>query len=202
MAITLTEMQRSALLEAGNIGSGHAAIALSQLMGRKIMIAIPSIEIVELQDFSRILPDDRSVYIMVSVPVLGDVGGSMHFVMEQEKSFRFCDIVMGQVANTTKKMGTIESSVMKEVGGIVINSYLNAVGDMTEMSISISVPDFLIGGSSDLQIEMNKNRQMSDPRQFMCIETEFIEEEERVDGYLILVPTGDAIGKIIKALKV
>lgn len=39
--IKLFEMQKSTLLEAGNIGSGHAAIALSQLMGRKVMVAIP-----------------------------------------------------------------------------------------------------------------------------------------------------------------
>ncbi|MFH1791256.1 MAG: chemotaxis protein CheC, partial [Candidatus Omnitrophota bacterium] len=49
MKHNLTNAQLDALKEATNIGAGHAAIALSQLIGRKIMIAVTD---------SRIIPSD------------------------------------------------------------------------------------------------------------------------------------------------
>ena len=49
----LSEFQLSALAEAGNIGSGHAAIALSQLIGHKIMVAVTKVQVVNVKEYFR-----------------------------------------------------------------------------------------------------------------------------------------------------
>src|SRR2546429_5158361 len=52
----LKELQIDALREVANIGAGHAATALSQLTNRRIMISVPQINIVRLEE----VPDLRS----------------------------------------------------------------------------------------------------------------------------------------------
>jgi len=41
--LNLTDEQKDALSEVGNIGAGHAATALSQLIKKKVMISVPSL---------------------------------------------------------------------------------------------------------------------------------------------------------------
>ena len=49
---------RDAFLEIGNIGAGHAATALSQMLKRRIDISLPRVNIIDLDDFTKSLPFD------------------------------------------------------------------------------------------------------------------------------------------------
>ena len=46
---SLKAIQRDALKEVANIGAGHAATALSQMIGGTIMISVPTINISRLE---------------------------------------------------------------------------------------------------------------------------------------------------------
>ncbi len=47
---SLKAIQIDALREVANIGAGHAATALSQMIGDTIMISVPTINIARLED--------------------------------------------------------------------------------------------------------------------------------------------------------
>jgi chemotaxis protein CheC len=47
---TLKAIQVDALREVANIGAGHAATALSQMIGQTIMISVPTINVSRLED--------------------------------------------------------------------------------------------------------------------------------------------------------
>ena len=47
---TLKPNQLDALREVANIGAGHAATALSQMVGSTIMISVPRINVTRLED--------------------------------------------------------------------------------------------------------------------------------------------------------
>lgn len=199
----LNEMQRSALQEAGNIGSGHAAIALSQLMGRRIMIAIPSIQLFELEELENIVNGKNKIFVQISFSVLGDVRGAIIFVLEKSMALKLCDVVMGQEAEKTKLVSELEQSALKEVGSILSASYLNALSEMTKLSLIISVPEYSIGDAKLIdKILVHKDLDPVKIKEGLCIKTEFIEFANRMEGYLIFVPTQDAIEKILNRLKV
>ncbi len=198
----LSEMQKSALLEAGNIGSGHSAIALSQLMGRKIMIAIPSIEIVQLKDVSRLLNYEHDV-VQIGMAVLGDIMGVMFFTQSEESAKQLCDVVMGQEKGTTVALGEIEISAMKEIGSILGASYLNALSEMTKMLMLISVPELAVGKMDMMEgFLRRKEVKIAKESDIFCIRTEFIEAAAQIEGYLIFTPDDDSIDKLMEALGV
>lgn len=190
-------------MEAGNIGSGHAAIALSQLMGKKIMIAIPSISLIELTDLSGVLEDGDRSYVLVDLMVLGDIKGTIIFTLDEVTALALCDIIMGQPKNTSQALGEIELSAIKEVGSIMSASYLNAVGDMIGKSLIVSVPEFQVGKREVLEkILAKKNIERGDSDQVFCIKTEFVEAAEKIEGYLIFMPSGNSIETIVGLLGV
>ena len=50
----LSDLQKDALKELGNIGAGHAATALSQLLNATIKLGEPTIEVIKFRDVSDI----------------------------------------------------------------------------------------------------------------------------------------------------
>lgn len=202
MTRKLSEIQKSALLEAGNIGGGHSAIALSQLMGKKIMVAIPSIDIVPLKNIRSVLNYEQDV-VQVGMVVFGDITGMIFFALKEDSSKALCDIVMGQVNGTTQKFGELEISAMKEVGSILGASYLNALSFMTKMSMVVSVPEFSVGEIDLLESILRKKEiRINSEADIFCIRTEFIEAQTKIEGFLIFTPDDNSIDRLIRALGV
>ena len=54
-SIMLTEQQRDALQEVGNIGAGNAANALAKMINRRVDINIPAVEMVELDAYADVI---------------------------------------------------------------------------------------------------------------------------------------------------
>lgn len=203
MAIKISEMQKSALLEAGNIGSGHAAIALSQLMGRKIMIAIPSVEVFDLPGLNGKLDGKETKTVQISLSVLGSARGVVIFTIKEEMAFMLCDIVMGQPQNQTKMLSNLELSALKEVGSIIGASYLNAISELTGLSLIVSTPEYYLGKLSLIdKILTKKEIDIKEVKDVLCIKTEFIESAAKIEGYLFFVPVGESVERIMNALGV
>ncbi len=79
---SMTPLQLDALKEVSNIGTGNAATALSQLLGRKIDMNVPDINIVPFEEVMEEIGDEK-VAVGVLVRVLGDTPGNILFVFEK-----------------------------------------------------------------------------------------------------------------------
>lgn len=196
----MNELQMSALLEAGNIGSGHAAIALSQLMGRKIMIAIPAIDLHSANDIGMVFGDENADYVSVRLGVYGDVRGIMLMTMKLQMACSLCDIILGRANGSTAAVGEMEMSAIKEVTSILSGSYLNAISKMTEFSILMSTPNYDVGSALSITSILEKDECMSD--ELLCIKTEFLQMDIKVEGYMVFFPFDDAVDKMLEALGV
>lgn len=56
---SMTPLQLDALKEVSNIGTGNAATALSQLLGRKIDMNVPDINIVPFEEVMEEIGDEK-----------------------------------------------------------------------------------------------------------------------------------------------
>ena len=69
----LGELQLDALREVANIGAGHAATALSELTGRRIMVDVPEVRVVRLEEVGALVGDPGDAAAAVFVRLEGDV---------------------------------------------------------------------------------------------------------------------------------
>lgn len=196
----LTEMQLSALTEAGNIGSGHAAIALSQLLGRKIMIAVTKVRVTDVDEFSNIVGREKLI-TGVYLKALGDVQGAILLALERDGALRFSDVIMNYKMGSTKILSEMEQSAIKEAGSILSASYLNALSELMKLTIIPSVPRLIID-KAGVVFESVFNNVFKKSDVLIGIETEFIEASTRIKGYFLFMPEEKGLEILLGALGV
>lgn len=197
----LTEMQRSALGEMGNIGAGHAATALSQLIKKRIDITVPDVNILPLEEVTGIIGDPESVVASVYLRLLGGLTGKIILIFPKESALLLADTVMGKGAGSSKVLDEIDRDALNEVGNILTGSYLGALGRFLGVTLIQSVPSmaFDMVGSiiesliADITIETDF---------VLLIETEIIVASSKIKLYFILIPNPDAISAFLDALGV
>ncbi len=193
--LEFNDIQIDALKEVGNIGIGNAATAMSQLLGRKIQITVPKVNVIKLEDvFSRI--DGEEIVYAVIARVLGDTPGNMLFVFDKKTIFKIVESLVGEMGEELNEVGY---SVLGEMGNIIFTTYMNAIGKLTNLSLFPSVPavtkDMLCAILSTTFIEAG---QYSD--NVLDIETDFVQEKEELRGNFYFIPMPGSLEKILESL--
>jgi len=78
----LSALQLDALKEVSNIGAGNAATALSMMIGRKVDMTVPAVNIVKLED---IVEENGECEVAGTVVrVLGDIAGNIFWYSKSQ----------------------------------------------------------------------------------------------------------------------
>ncbi len=128
-----TEMQQSALREIANIGSGHAATALSQLLGRPVEINYSEALLTVLAEAIDRIGAPMSRSAVVDTPIQAD-GGTVLLVFPDDTGEQLCQLL------GTSLSEEIGLTALQEVGNILATSYLNAIVEMTGMKLEPEPP--------------------------------------------------------------
>jgi chemotaxis protein CheC len=128
-----TAMQQSALAEIANLGSGHAATALSGLLGRPVDVGYSEATLTVL---ARAIdevgaPMNRSA--LVDTPIQGDEGNVI-LIFPEESAAELCGLLGTSIEDETGR------SALQEVGNILSASYLNAIVEMTGLALEPDPP--------------------------------------------------------------
>ena len=194
----LNSMQLDALKEVTNIGAGNGATVLSQLLNTKIDMSVPSVNIIDFNDFYRGIPEDEIV-TGILVRVLGDAPGNILFIFRQEEAENIIEILMGSQQELD---GEMANSVLCEIGNIISASYMNAISSLTSLRLMPSVPavayDML---SAILTTTFIETAQVSDS--VLEIKTMLLgEQSEKIGGDFYYIPMPGSLEKILNSIGV
>jgi chemotaxis protein CheC len=128
-----TELEQSALREIANIGSGHAATALSQLLGRPVEIGYSEALLTVLAEAIDRIGAPMSRSTLVDTPIQAD-GGTVLLVFPDETGEELCRLL------GTSLSDELGRTALQEVGNILATSYLNAIVEMTGMDLEPEPP--------------------------------------------------------------
>lgn len=197
----LTEMQMSGLKETLNIGCGHAALALSQMIGRKIMIAVVHPEILPSEDFlNNIIGDKHKPVLSVYIQTLGESQGAVIFMFERESALRLIDLVRGKKVGETTFIDETTQSVLKEVGSILTGAFFTVISDMMGLRFFHNVPYFASDTAESVMFGVCE-KIFGDRKKRMCLATEFIESQHKITGAFAFVPTDETMELMLERLK-
>ncbi|MGE5580934.1 MAG: chemotaxis protein CheC [Bacillota bacterium] len=197
----LNQTHLDVLKEIGNIGAGHSATALAQLISEKIKMTVPDVSIMPLGEVSDILGGAEEEVVGIFMRVLGDAPGKIIFLFSVLEARTLIDMILHSPEGTTQKFGEFEQSAMKEIGNIMTGAYLYALTKLTGLHQLSSVPAF----SCDM-VGAIINSALADlgiiGDYALLIETEFILIERKINGHFFLVPDPGALEIILGALGV
>jgi chemotaxis protein CheC len=199
---TLKAIQLDALREVANIGAGHAATALSQMIGATIMISVPQITIAPLEDVPPQVSEPEEPVAAVLMHMLGDLTGRTMLVFPKPTAIRLAELLLRQPGGTLE-FNEMEQSAIKEAGNILSSAYMNALSDFMGMMLLPSPPSLAVDMSA--AVLTTAYLQFGNDRDYVfCVESEFMMQEigERLRGFFLLLPDPASLQAILKAIHV
>src|SRR4249919_2354917 len=98
--LSLKELQLDALREVANIGAGHAATALSQMIGQTIMISVPTINVSRLEEIPPQLSAPDEPVAAVLMHMLGDLTGRTLLVFPRRTAHYLASLLIRKPPTT------------------------------------------------------------------------------------------------------
>jgi chemotaxis protein CheC len=201
--LQLTPVELDALRETASIGAGHAATALSQMTGSRIMITVPQISITALEDVPATITDGEEPVAAVMMQMLGDLTGRSLLVFPRETALRLARLMMRRPYQKGAPLADLEQSALKEAGNILSGAFLNALSEFLGLMLLPSPPSLAVDMST--AVLTTAFAQFGADRDILfAIETQFLfdDKEERLRGFFLLLPDLASLRVILRAIRV
>ncbi len=197
----LTSMEIDVLGEIGNIGSGNAATALSEMLGHPINIDVPEVIILDYDNVMNILGGPEKIISAVLVELSQDLSGIMLFIQEKDFLSSVMSEIMMKPIESFDELDDMDRSAIVEIGNILMGSYVNAVAQLTGLHIDISVPSHTINmAGAILSVPLVSVAEEYD--YIVMIKANFLIEDKRVSGDIFMVLDMGSLKKMLTNLGV
>ncbi|MFW9939957.1 MAG: chemotaxis protein CheC [Candidatus Thorarchaeota archaeon] len=190
----LTPEQLDTLKELGNIGSGHAIIALSKLLNNEIEVSLTSAEIIPFWKVPTLFknPNLEVFGIYSEIPYMSDF--SIIQIFSKESIVNLINLLNmnGKICleniRSIKNLDHLSVSVVTEIGNILTGHYASALADILSIKL---VPNVPIVALDTLNAMLNgiiaKYSQLSD--YLVLINTKLTLPEIKLDCTMCFIPS-------------
>ncbi len=195
----LKDLELDALKEIANIGAAHSATAVSQLIGARVDINVPSVSVIRAQDLPDPLGGPEKVVAGIYFRIFGDAPGKLLICLPEESVAPLVGMMMGQEPAAGQALDDMQQSALKEMGNILCSSYLNALARFLEMQLLPSVPALAIDMVSSLLSTVLAEVAEQQP-QALLVETQMSSPGRPLKMHLFLLPDEGALAAMLRAL--
>ncbi|HZW82274.1 MAG TPA: chemotaxis protein CheC [Candidatus Deferrimicrobium sp.] len=188
--------QLDALRELTNIGASHAATALSQLLKVRVNLKVPSVEMVPFQRVHSLNGDPSTLVVAVYLKVLEECPGKALFMFDPESAQNIASFLNESPVSQDLYNDEMALSSLKEVGNILLGSFLNALSRLTKLKLNFSVPAIAVDmAGAILDAVILDGGYLED---WVFIETKFA--GNKVRGTLAFLPDPGTLDNLLGAL--
>lgn len=186
------------LKEIGNIGAGNATTAIANMLGMKMDMSVPNVELLPVEKIGGVIGSEDQVVVGIMLGVETDIQGSMMFLMDLPSAHHLVNKLMMRDPDYDAEFDEMDLSALKEIGNIISGAYLSALSGLTNLTITPTVPYVSIDmAAAILSVPAIEFGMVGDNA--LLINTE-IGDDQGIKGYFILMPEGDSYSKILSSL--
>ena len=134
----LTEMEKSAISEVGNISMGSSATALSTLINQNVNITTPQVSYGTLEEIKNNYPIPS---VVVEVEYIEGLAGNNVLIVKERDATIIANLMMGQDPETeVEELDEVQISAVSEAMNQMMGSSSTAMAELFDMQINISHP--------------------------------------------------------------
>ncbi len=188
--------------EISNIGSGNASTSLAIMLDEIVDIGIPKSDMIKFSDITNSYSSPEELVVGTVLQLSGDMEGFIMVIMKIDSAINLlsklikkeikCDI--NDYSSVCEKLSPIG-----EVCNILCGTYLTAISEMTNLTISPSIPYF----SVDMVMAiMNLPISLYGPvaDSILSIETDFFTTDLEIEGKYYFIPKVESCEKLLSSL--
>lgn len=187
------------LREAGNIASGNAMTALSQLINSTLDMSVARVKIDTIQELPEVLGSPEEVIAGMLINVSGDFNAMLLLAFETESAIGIVNRMLGKNLKGLEEFDEMAHSVLCETGNILAGTYLSALNTFTGLKLDVSSPQIAI----DMAGAILSNPAIEFVREdntMLFIETVFKDVNGLLNGTYILIFDNVAYSRVINSL--
>ena len=197
----LTSLEIDTLREIGSIGTGNAATALSQMLGKEVRITMPEVRIMGYNEAIEWIGGPEEITAGVLVKLSGQINGIMLSVQQLEFVNLVLDSALKKKIKDYSELKELESSALVEVGNIMISTFINALSGLAGMDVKLTVPAFTVDmQGAILAVPMAEYGGQSD--YIMTIGGNFVCDNKQVPCRLLMSPDLRSLNALFRKLGV
>ncbi len=146
-----TDLQLDVLTEIINVGVGKSAGQLNKLLGKRVHLHVPTVEIISGDEFLKRMQPDRARVSSINMSFHGSVTGVAELIFPTKSVQAMLDLIIDESA-ITDDLDQLRSSTLSEIGNIILNSLIGTVANEFKVRLSYSIPVYSEGRLYDLSV--------------------------------------------------
>lgn len=195
----LTNIEVDVLRELGSIGAGNATTSLSVMLNSHLRMEIPVVRFLDFNEIANMIGSASDIVTAVLTHFSGDVNGMILFVLEMEDAKNLAGTMLQRTYDEDTVFDHMDKSVLKEVGNILMSSYLNSISTITNLELRTQPPAISIDmAGAVLSLPISELGQIGDKA--LVIDSKILDNDEPINGFLLFVSDEESYGKIFEAL--
>lgn len=196
----LTSTEVDILREIGNIGAGNATTALSVLLGDRLHMGIPLVKIVSFDELSDMIGGAEVIVSAVLTHFTGEVRGMTLFILELEEAKNLVSTILNKTFDEPfAGFDAMDNSALKEIGNILMSSYLSSIGTLTNLQLRTQPPAICSDmAGAVLSLPISELGRVGD--EAIIIDSQIMDNDKPIKGLLMFVTDEESFGNIFKSL--
>lgn len=183
----LTADQLDYLREMMNIGSGHVAGALTQLLGCEVDMKVTKLHIAPFAGVAAAIGNPSGPVAGVRMEMVGDVKGYLYFIVTDENKKLLIELAEKTLLGAAHHASSPDLSVLLEIGNILSGVHLVSLHDFCGLNIYHSVPVLAIDMIQALLDEAIVIAGRKKPL-VVLVQEEFIVVRKNIRTFFLLIP--------------
>lgn len=198
--VELDEMFKDFMRELGNIGTGNAVNALSQLLNCPLEIDTPNLRILPFQQLTEILTEAETPLAGIMVEVFKEVEGMFLFLLDETFTRQIVHLALGVEMCDSMSLTEMEESLLLELGNIMCGAYIRALSQLLDVEMDVSVPQIKIdmGGAILTDAAL---RFLRTGDELLMIDNLFRMDIGTFSGRILFLPEMDSLQVLLRKLE-
>jgi len=188
---TMDNQELDVLTELGSIGAGNAVTSLSVLLNTKLTMQIPKVSFMTFDDFIGSIGGPENIIAGVMCDIAGDIEGFVLFAIDLMEAHRLVNRLNNTDLSSENMFTDFDLSAVKEIGNILIGSYLSSLEAITGLKIRSTVPVMAVDmAGAILSFPAIVNSREHDD--ILRIESQFEGEDLSINGHIMMISNSES----------
>jgi chemotaxis protein CheC len=205
--IKLSEAQRDILQEIGNIGSGHALTALSDLLNKNVDVSLTSVNINSFWSVHELFENPFQEVVAIYSDIQFNSDLTIIQIFSKNSIVHLVNLLNEKNRKKIKNIKKIDdldeysNSIINEIGNILNGHYTSALADLLSIKLIPNVPKIALDTlNAILNSIIAKYSQTLD--YLLIINTKLIISDLKVNGTICLIPTIEILKALFEILNI
>lgn len=199
------DLSQDILKEIFNINVGQAANMLSEIINKKILLDVPSIQIIDynkdnfkIEDTFENIPE--GALMLSSINFNKEIQGEANLIFPANKMRTFINLCMNEEDNEDDQemhFTDMDFDIVREVGNIILNAIIGGIGNFLDLSLEYTIPEVRIYDRADFKEKIISKDELC----IIMLYITFIIEDIEIEGGIIINLKLNSLKELMEQIK-